>query len=288
MTNLTNTDAQFSADYTNLKNAALQLEAAINGCQAQESELEQLKKEIEAPISNGESESDLSSRVDLINEYLNANGVDSQGKAKILNDQQTVRADFEACVNDISQNTSSQAADGSGGKQNLINTALDLDQLLGALKDSSGADKGIQVAINGSVGSAEGNSTYQQLDAIRQEIYLGNGDSFDPQISNTTSVIFAPNMTSDPSNPSCVVYQSFADAWAASKTPSGACNANSVLKPISNAFSAIDQNYSSASSEYNVTVQQIYSGLQTLLTVESSFYKSITQTEQSVNQKVAG
>lgn len=290
MTTPTNTDTQFLNDYAVMQKAAGKLENALNAYSQEESALKTLKQEIDASVPAGASESELSSRVSLIEEYLNAGGLVQQAKSKVLNDQQTVRSDFETCANDISGNTSSTAADGSGGKQNLVNTALDLDQLLGSLTGTTSTDGSIQMAINGSVGPATNSTAYTSLDSIRQEIYLGDGDPFDPSISagSDQTFIFSTTLTPGDAPQGCTIYKSFNDAWQAAQSTSGANTANSALKPISSAFGDVDQSYSSASAECNVEVQQIYSGLQTIITVEASVYKSITQIEQTVNQKVSG
>lgn len=290
MTAPTNTDTQFLNDYSAMQKAAEQLANAVTAYNQEETALNTLEKEIDAPVPAGASESELASRVNLVEEYLNANGSEQQAKSAVLNDQQTVRSDFETCANDISGNTSSTEADGSGGRQNLVNTALDLDQLLGSLSGTTSTDGSIQMAINGAVGPATDSTAYTSLDSIRKEIYLGDNDPFDPTISSSTAqtFIFSTTLTAADAPAGCVIYNSFNDAWTAAQGTSGANTANNALKPISSAFSNIDQSYSSASAECNVETQQIYSGLQTILTVQASIYKSITQIEQAVNQKVSG
>lgn len=285
---MTSSNTAFNTDFSKLQKDAEALEnSIIPNLQNVQKELAAIQAEIEAPIPAGATESELNARMALIEQYLNLSGEEQEAKSEVLNAQQTVRADFENCVNDISANTTNTAADGSGGGENLTNTALDLDSLLSSLNGTNAntvAAEGIQQSVGGATSSA-----FESLDSIRKEIYLGNGDAFDPTITSSTQGIFAPTGVTVPgAGPNTVVYRSFEDAWQAAQSTSGNSTANGMLKPISDSLSQVDQTYSSASSECNVETQNIYSGLQTIESVMSGMYKSITAIEQNVNQKMSG
>lgn len=185
-----------------------------------------------------------------------------------------IAADIQDCVNHI-QNL----VNGGGDASSVVKVAKELDQLLNLLNPKApGSPEATYVQT--ALGSVATQQLFNNLLTMRQTIYLGNGDPYDP----TTSVPGTPPIDTITPNDATGTIQTFAQLQADMGQPGDPGGANHIYHTILTAHGTITTTLTTATNIADTKIKILSTEDQTWLSFMHTLMQAFVDMEKAPTQ----